>query len=392
MPNLKRGMMAAAGGGDSGTGQLWAWGGNSDGQLGIGTRILHSSPVQIGDLATWSNVTGSGAFGAAIKTDGTIWAWGDNEKGQLGQGDVISRSSPVQIGSLTTWSKIRAGEPDGGVTIAIKTDGTLWTWGSGGNGCRGSGDALDTSSPIQVGSLTTWETVAIERWAVIATKTDGTLWAWGRTIAYSLPRLTEDGASAFSSPVQVGFFDGSFQHTTDWARGEGKITCGIGLGGAIKTDGTLWVWGLNGNGQLGQGSVSYGSNSPIQVGSLTDWKSIQAFSQNSSTITGFLAVKTGGTLWSWGYGTKGQTGLGNVLKYSSPTQIGSSTDWDSVTSNKKGMVAATKTSGALFMWGSGEDGALGLGDTIDRSSPVQLGTDIWAAHDGASETTVAIRK
>jgi alpha-tubulin suppressor-like RCC1 family protein len=398
MPNLKRGMMAAAGGGDSGTGELWSWGRNNNGQLGIGSTISKSSPVQIGDLDTWSNVTGAGHFSAAIKTDGTIWSWGMNDDGQLGHGDVIDRSSPTQIGSLTTWSKICAGEPTGneGVLIAIKTDGTLWTWGSGFNGCRASGDAVDSSSPTQVGSLTTWETVTTEKDAIIATKTDGTLWAWGRQQSSQLggfPKLLEDSLASYSSPVQVGFFGTS----TDWARGDGKITCGTSSGGAIKTDGTLWVWGNNTKGQLGLGSVdawppSDGKNSPVQVGSLTDWKSIQSFMEDSATRGGFIAVKTGGTLWSWGYGTHGQTGQGNVVQYSSPTQIGSSTDWDSISSNGDGAVMATKTNGALFMWGRCEDGALGLGDVIYRSSPVQLGTNIWAAHDGSDKASMAIRK
>ena len=90
----------------------------------------------------------------AIKTDGTLWSWGSNNSGQLGQGNTINRSSPVQVGALANWSHPAAAAS---FAIATKTDGTLWSWGDGGSGQLGLGNTTTYSSPVQVGSLTTWQ-------------------------------------------------------------------------------------------------------------------------------------------------------------------------------------------------------------------------------------------
>ena len=107
----------------------------------------------MGVLTTWLNIAGSNSIAFAIKTDGTLWSWGYNGTGELGVGDIANRSSPTQIGALTTWSKIA-------VSSAIKTDGTLWTWGQNASGKLGLGNVTNYSSPKQVGALTTWLTIA----------------------------------------------------------------------------------------------------------------------------------------------------------------------------------------------------------------------------------------
>jgi alpha-tubulin suppressor-like RCC1 family protein len=133
---------------------MWAWGNNSDGRLGDGTVVNKSSPVQIGGLTNWYQVSGGGSHTAAIKTDGTMWTWGRNITfGQLGDGTVVSRSSPVQIGALTNWSQVSAGFTH---TASVKTDGTLWAWGANSQGQLGIGTIVYKSSPIQVGALTSW--------------------------------------------------------------------------------------------------------------------------------------------------------------------------------------------------------------------------------------------
>jgi alpha-tubulin suppressor-like RCC1 family protein len=142
---------------------LWAWGYNGSGQLGLGNTTNYSSPKAVGALATWSEVSaantyGGGSFCLAIKTDGTLWAWGRNNTGQLGIGNTTTYSSPKQIGALTTWSKTAAGA--GGFSLAIKTNGTLWSWGSNAYGQLGFGNTTAYSSPKQIGALTTWSKVS----------------------------------------------------------------------------------------------------------------------------------------------------------------------------------------------------------------------------------------
>jgi alpha-tubulin suppressor-like RCC1 family protein len=111
----------------------------------------YSSPVQVGALTTWSKVAAGNFHSLAIKTDGTLWSWGNNNYGQLGHGSACS--SPVQVGALTTWAIISAGAY---YTLAVKTDGTLWAWGDNSDGQLGLGNQSQVNSPVQVGTKTNW--------------------------------------------------------------------------------------------------------------------------------------------------------------------------------------------------------------------------------------------
>jgi alpha-tubulin suppressor-like RCC1 family protein len=185
-------------------GTLWAWGNNYFGNLGINTSSgYRSSPVQIGTGTTWSKVFAVDtdsltAQTFAIKTDGTLWAWGNNSGGRLGINNAFNQSSPTQIGS-NTWSNV-AGRGSG--TFGIKANGTLWAWGSHNRGTSGSGqESFDSSSPVQIGTLTNWSKIDVGEYHAAATKTDGTLWLWG---AGTYGQLGRNDRVYRSSPVQVG--------------------------------------------------------------------------------------------------------------------------------------------------------------------------------------------
>ena len=346
MPNVRRAMMGAAGSAGGGGYKLWMWGANSSGQLGIGDVTQRLSPVQVG-TAEWASVAMRSASTAAIKTDGSLWMWGINSNGELGQNDVVSRSSPVQVGALNDWSFVALGE--GNNTAAIKTDGTLWTWGTGAYGALGVGDTLNRSSPTQVGG-TNWSVVSPWQQGMLGIRTDGTLWAWGRNVYGSL------GVSPMyihrSSPIQIG-------SSTDWSG-----IAGWNLGGsAVKTNGTLWTWGFALYGITGQGDTVKRS-SPTQVGALTNWASVSAFAWTMA------AVKTDGTLWTWGTNPGGQLGVGDTVKRSSPVQVGALTNWSIAKNGPSGM-NAFKTDGT--MWGWGDNKSVPGGYNI--SSPVQVGAE-----------------
>jgi alpha-tubulin suppressor-like RCC1 family protein len=137
---------------------MWVWGQNGNGQLGLGNTTGYSSPKQVGALTTWSKITAGATYSMAIKTDGTIWAIGGfGGYGQLGLGNTSNISSPVQIGALTTWLNIAAGY---GQCAAVRTDGTLWSWGKNNDGELGDGTTTNRSSPTQIGALTAWLNVA----------------------------------------------------------------------------------------------------------------------------------------------------------------------------------------------------------------------------------------
>jgi alpha-tubulin suppressor-like RCC1 family protein len=286
---------------------LYAWGDNANGQLGLNDTVKRSSPVQVGALTTWAQLAIGSTHTIATKVDGTLWSWGSSNQGQLGLNDTVNRSSPVQVGALTTWYQVASGSA---FTLATKTDGTLWAWGYNGNGQLGLGDAgalTKRSSPVQVGALTTWYQVAAGSAFTLATKTDGTLWSWGNN---SNGQLGQNNTTYHSSPVQIGAL-------TNWSRisaGAGKFCL------AIKTDGTLWSWGYNDFGTLGQNDT-VNRSSPVQVGSLTNWYQVAAGNNHC------IATKADGTLWSWGVGGNGQLGLGNTTYRSSPVQVGALTTW-----------------------------------------------------------------
>lgn len=181
-------------------GTLWAWGLNNYGQLGLNNRTAYSSPKQVGALTNWSSIGSTNSSTIAIKTDGTLWALGGvNTSGQLGLGNLTNYSSPKQIGSLTNWLNISCGN---NFTLCTKTDGTLWCWGVNSVGQLGLQNTTNYSSPKQIGVLTTWSKIVSGNSSGYAIKTNGTLWSWGNNAQGQLALIT--GGNYYSSPVQVG--------------------------------------------------------------------------------------------------------------------------------------------------------------------------------------------
>ncbi|MCL2607760.1 MAG: hypothetical protein FWD92_04320, partial [Methanomassiliicoccaceae archaeon] len=332
-------------------GTLWTWGLNEYGQLGDGTTINRSSPAQIGS-DTWKYVSAGEVNTAAIRSDGTLWAWGNNSNGQLGDGTTISRSSPVQIGS-DKWISVSAGW---GVTMAIKEDGTLWAWGNNGGGRLGLGDTTQRNSPDQIGT-DTWKSVSAGAYHTVAIKEDGTLWAWGNN---QYGKLGDGTTESRNAPAKIG--------SDKWI----SVSAGWDHTVGIKEDGTLWAWGRN-IGLLGIDDSGSGTSvsSPVQVGTATDWASVSAGSHYT------MALKSDGTLWVWGSNYNGQLGDGTNTDILSPTQMGSD-KWTS-TSNGWYSTMAIKEDGTLWVWGWNGYGQLGLGDTTDRNAPTLLQVP-WTAY------------
>jgi alpha-tubulin suppressor-like RCC1 family protein len=354
--------------------RLYGWGKNSFRQVGDGTTVYRSSPtLVIGRQGEWRKLGSGLGHSKAIKNDGTLWTWGINNGGNLGTGDTTLRSSPTTtIGGGTTWCDVNDGR--GVTTSAIKTDGTLWTWGCNDYGQLGigtSGAGTNRSSPGTVaGEGTNWCSVKSDDRSNVSLKTDGTLWTWGRGTS----GLLGDGTTTHRSSPGTTAGGG-----TNWC----QIGQSLTLFSAIKTDGTLWTWGQNFNGDIGDGTTTARSSPVTVTGGGTTW----CFS------SGKMGIKTDGTLWIWGSGGSGQIGDGTTVNRSSPvTTAGGGTTWRSGGVGYC-MTAGIKTDGTLWTWGLNACGILATSNFISRSSPgttVGGGTNWFCISLGSGEHALAL--
>jgi alpha-tubulin suppressor-like RCC1 family protein len=295
-----------------------------------------------------------------------LWAWGFNAYGNLGQNNYTQYSSPRQIPG-TQWTKVSYDYI--GPVLATKTDGTLFAWGNNGSGELGQNDVTPQLSPVQIPG-TQWNNICAGYNTGLATKTDGTLWVWGNN---GNGNLGLNNVVARSSPVQIP--------GTQWEYVQGSDYSASTI--ATKTDGTLWVWGDNGAGKLGQNNLTQYS-SPIQVPG-TQWNGAY---MNIAYPT--YVGKTDGTLWAWGYNSDGQLGQNNIIPRSSPVQI-PGTQWTGDIGTGYIHVLAVKGDGTLWSWGYNGSSRLGDGTTTSRSSPVQIPGTQWSKVEGGYNHSAALK-
>ena len=297
----------------------------------------------------WVGVSAGTSHVLAIKSDGSLWSWGFNGSRQLGIGNMTDTNRAVRVGNENNWAKVSAGAAH---SLALKTDGTLWAWGNNGSGRLGVGTASGLfNTPQQVGSANDWVKIDAGTLSSVALKSDGTLWGWGS----NADGILGDGTVVQrNSPVQVGT-------DTDWTE------CSIGASHtlALKSNGTLWGWGSGSVGQLGGATPGY---TPHQMGVLTDWDKIIAGNENS------MAIKANGTLWGWGRNLQGELGNGNNLQTNNPTKVGSASDWQQVSFTSIHS-HGIKQDGTLWSWGSNQSGSFGTGNSSSSNIPVQAGIE-----------------
>ena len=375
--------------------QLWSWGYNRDGSGALNDKTKRSSPTQVGTNTNWKFVSGNKngykAFGT--KKDGTLWAWGQNSNGILGINlpSNSHRSSPIQVPG--TYKYALCSDRN---SFFLKDDGTLWTsgWNSGGRSGLNEADGTKRSSPAQIGTESTWKSINAGRQNAGGIKTDGTLWMWGTGSAAMV--INNASTPGISSPSQIP--------GTTWK----YVAFGNYSGAAVKTDGTLWMWGDNGQGTLGVnsgpggGTYSSGASSPIQVGTNTNWDLVDMAFTESETRSIF-ATKTDGSFWVWGSATQcmrnGLNGPGPGTKRSSPTQLPGTYATGFGDAGYRPQfycdetATAKKADGTMWIWGRGSTyGGLGLNDAINRSSPTQLPGTNWIQVKGGQSNCLAIRE
>lgn len=365
---------SSGGGGPSGpvfTNTGWSWGLNDNGQLGDGTTINKSVPVQVmntglnGGIGANTNLLGFNQiasnrdsfnqFTLAIDSSGQLWGWG-NSNGDFWSGD---RSSPTVV-STASWSKIAASV--GYDTLLLKADGSLWKTPS-----------------IKISTGTDWLDIAMGQNAAGGIKADGSLWTWNSSYIDNSTFILGQGIGfhGSTSPVRLG-------SASNWS----KLSLGWTHAAAIDNAGHLKTWGTNRVGQLGIGTVVDQAN-PVGVGGGNDWASVSCGREYT------VAIKTNGSLWTWGVNDYGQLGnnTGSLyLSKSSPVQtIAGGTNWSKVAAGAA-HILAIKTDGTLWAWGSNTFGQQGQDSISSKSSPVQIGTDTtWTTITAGWATSLAVK-
>lgn len=345
---------------------------------GDGTTFNRANPVSvIGGFTDWCHISLGIFHAAAVRSNGTAWAWGINNCGQLGTGQVGSQSSPVSvIGGFTDWCQISAG---GCHTAGLRKNGTIWTWGIGTAGGLGDGTVVTKLSPVSiVGNITNWRDVSAGNTRTMALRSDGTLWGWGFNTAGN---IGDNTVLNRSSPVSV------VGGITDWC----KFNSGREHVLAIRSDGTLWSWGFNGSGELGHGTATTcNRSSPVQVvGGFNDWCQVSGGNAISA------AIRTNGSLWTWGFNSSGQLGQNCTANRCSPVSVvGGFTDWCQVSAGSTHM-AAIRTNGTLWSWGSNTCCQLGIGSATPTliSSPASVvgGIAEWCDVSLGNYSSTALR-
>jgi alpha-tubulin suppressor-like RCC1 family protein len=351
-------------------GNLFTWGNGSFGGLGSNDTISRNTPITtFAGGNNWKQVSTAQNSRTAIKTDGTLWTWGAG--GSLGNASIVNRSTPITtFAGGNNWKQVSASSH----TAAIKTDGTLWVWGAGSYGRLGNAQITNRSTPVTTfAGGSNWKQVSANA-QTTAVKTDGTLWIWGDGLSGKLGNGVTTGS--ISTPVTT------FAGGNNWK----QASAGAGYTAAIKTDGTLWVWGFNSDGRLGNNQTINVSTPVTTFAGGTNWKQVSAGVQ-------MAAIKTDGTLWVWGSPASGALGINSSVtnRLTPVTTFSGGNNWKQVSSGSNFM-AAIKTDGTLWAWGNGSFGNIGNFAFSDRLTPVTTfaGGNNWKQVDVANQATAAV--
>jgi alpha-tubulin suppressor-like RCC1 family protein/CRP-like cAMP-binding protein len=352
-------------------GTVWAWGHNAHGQLGlgrVGSPVL--KPTRVPGIKGVTQTIGGEFHTVVLKKDGTVWAWGDNESGQLGTGRSGSdESSPVQVKGITDATAVDA---DGDHSYALLSDGTVRAWGENDEGQLGNGTTTESNTPVRV-SIKNVAAIATGSGHALALTKKGVVLAWGDN------RLGQLGIGAATeanrtTPVKVKGLPGRATAIAAGSGGDYSL--------ALMADGTVWAWGLNAQGQLGNGSFdSKGCKCRPKPARVHGVKG--AIGLAASGGAG-LALKANGTVWAWGNNEFGQLGRGVVGgKSAVPKQVEDLTGVKALTAGG-GYVVALKSDDSVVAFGMNTFGQLGIGNTSHSAVPVAVGVTAAASNDSFS--------
>lgn len=362
-------------------GYLYAWGQGVFYGVGDGTTQNRTSPVQVSTqstgLATFSAVSAGSGFTLALSSDGKIYSWGRNDKGQLGDGTTQDRLTPVEVSTSLSFVAISAGDHH---SIAITENGQLFSWGGNSKGQVGISNNSDVLLPTAVSTASsgtrTFSSIAAGQQHTLALAFDGTLFAWGRNYYGQLG----DGTTTDSNgPVLV---DTSLVSGVTWV----SIEAGMERSAALGDDGRIYSWGANNYGQLGIGSTSSGVTTPTSASSNASFIGVQVSKHT-------VGLKSDGSAESWGYNTYGQVGDGTTTNRVAPADVDLSGLGGVTVSkiavgpgNEANFTLALGSNGRIYSWGRNNYGQLGIGSTTNAATPTLMSFEV-IIDDGTSPTT-----
>jgi alpha-tubulin suppressor-like RCC1 family protein len=318
---------------------------NNDGTLKWSSQAaLLSAPV------TWAQFDGGDLHSAAVKSNGTVWTWGDNQFGELGDGSTIDHHSPEQALNVSNMVGVACGH---GFTLGLKSDGTVWAWGLNANGELGNGTTTSTSSPQQVPGLSNIVSVVAGGQCSFALGSNGNVFAWGDN---SAGQMGDNTTTDRHSPGQVS----GMTNVIMLSAGQNSVM-------ALRSDGLVFAWGSNQNGEAGVGSNGNIKKLPVQVNTISNVLVIASGANYS------FALDTNGVIWVWGGNGSGQLGDGTTTTRTSP-EVNVHLSFQHVVSMSAGeghslFVFANGTAEAS---GANGQGQLGDGTTTDRHTPVAV--------------------
>jgi alpha-tubulin suppressor-like RCC1 family protein len=339
-----------------GNGTVRCWGDNTYGQLGDGSKTAATTPIAVVGLAGAVAVAAGSSHSCALLKDGTLWCWGGNAFGQLGDGTTADKTTPVQVQGLgSSVTTVSAGLAH---TCAIQQNGTVWCWGSNLAGQLGDGTKTDKVIPVQVlGLAAAGAALSAGGFHTCARLTNGALYCWGDNGSGQLGDGTTVGKSM---PAQVQNLGASVAEVSAGGSLGGSHTC------AILSGGTVWCWGANAYGQLGDGT-KMDQAKPIQLAGLG--ANVAGVGLGSSHTCVLLKDAS---LRCWGRNAAGQLGDGTTTDKSAPVPVQSFGNGAGAIATGYHHSCAVRADGTLWCWGANSKGQLGDGTTASSSKPVAV--------------------
>lgn len=423
-------------------GTLWAWGSNGQGRLGDNTTTNRFTPVQVGTSngtsSNWVSVSAGRSHTAGLRSGSRTYVWGNNANGQIGNGSTTQRLVPTQI-TLPLSHHIAEIAAGGSHTLAVTVAGSIWAWGANGSGQLGDGTGTQRNTPVLLSSNQhNWVSVKAGDSHSLGMLADGTVMSWGSNTYGQLGRSTGTvpntrpgsvlSRSRLGQMASAGGAQASFLLQSDgtlWSCGVSQAILGQQVGSdllyftqinttspnlstknnwkklsnssssvmaAIRSDGTLWMWGNEWGGELGNGGGSTDANwIPTRLGTAADsfWVDVECSHH-------CVGLKSDGSLWSWGTSYHGNTASRTTSL--TPVRVGTGTNWRSAAvgngavSTLGGYTIALQANGSLWAWGTNEYGTLAqLNDYSIRFTPTQItqGGHSWRAVASGSNHVIA---